>query len=156
MNGKTSLYAEWLKKNGMSTYPAEGTEMPPKQRILDGIKSHNEPAEWNGNKGFWVQADCAFEIASTATYAIELYRRDLANFDIGCSHNLHCDALKLQVPGSMPSAEDDKDKRIAELEEELRTIRTLTHIKNPLIPSQVTLYNMLVNIHHRCREVLKR
>ena len=65
-----------------------------RQRVRDSIISQNEQTEFEGQSGFWVQADCAFIPAITPQSAIEIYRRELSKANIGISHNFHCDALR--------------------------------------------------------------
>jgi len=67
--------------------------MTTRANILDGLTSQNEQAEFEGRKGFWVQADCVFIEAANAACAIDTYREDLSKARIGCSHNFACSAL---------------------------------------------------------------
>jgi hypothetical protein len=67
--------------------------MNKKERVISGIKSQNEPAEWEGRQGFWVQGDCVFVEASEPVAAINKYREELAAAKIACSHNLFCGDL---------------------------------------------------------------
>lgn len=63
-------------------------------QILLGLKEQNKPAEFEGRKGFWVQADAVFIEAENPTWAINNYRDELSRGKIGCSHNHFCDAIQ--------------------------------------------------------------
>lgn len=61
--------------------------------IIHGLGEQNEPATFEGRKGYWVQADCVFIEARDAATAIVKYRRELEMARIGCSHNHFCGSI---------------------------------------------------------------
>lgn len=63
-------------------------------QILSGLNGQNEPAEFEGRKGFWVQADAVFIESENPTWAINNYRDELSRGKVGCSHNHFCDAIQ--------------------------------------------------------------
>lgn len=63
-------------------------------QILSGLNGQNEPAEFEGRKGFWVQSDCIFIEANNPVWAINNYRDELSRNRIGCNHNHFCDAIQ--------------------------------------------------------------
>ena len=63
--------------------------------ILAGITTHNAPAEYQGQMGFWVQSSCVFITADRPEEAIEAYRRGVRDAEIGISHNWGCASINL-------------------------------------------------------------
>ena len=61
--------------------------------IIRGLGEQNEPATFEGRKGYWVQADCVFIEAGDAATAIVKYRHELEVARIGCSHNHFCGSI---------------------------------------------------------------
>lgn len=59
------------------------------QLILAGIGEQNEPAIWEGRKGFWVQGDCLFIEADSPQAAIAAYRKEI----VATSHNHFCGSI---------------------------------------------------------------
>ena len=70
---------------------------------MAGIRSQNEPAEFDGQRGFWVQGDCVFipeqDLQKCACgkvhigAAIQEYRMRMERGKIGISHNRFCGSL---------------------------------------------------------------
>lgn len=67
--------------------------MTRQQDILSGLKDQNEPAEYDGQRGFWVQGDCAFLSTNRPEDAIEQNRRRMSGAEIGISHNHFCGSI---------------------------------------------------------------
>lgn len=91
-------------------------------RILAGINTQNDPAEFDGRKGFWVQADAVFIEAENPSWAISRYRTQLAENNVACSHNHFC--------GSILHAKANKEtqsleRQLAEVRAEIDKARSL-------------------------------
>lgn len=69
------------------------TNLSRPERIIQGLTSQNEQAEFEGRKGFWVQGDAVFIEASNPVWAINNYRDELSKGKIGCSHNYGCSSI---------------------------------------------------------------
>lgn len=63
------------------------------RQILAGMRGQNERATFEGQEGFWVQADCIFVPARNASAAIMEYRRIFEGNHIACSHNHFCGSI---------------------------------------------------------------
>lgn len=109
----------------MTPNPTELRECPrdeasrPKQ-ILAGINYQNEPATFEGRKGFWVQADCVFIERSSPQAAIHTYRQDILRHSVACSHNHFCGSIMREKERFRA---DDLERENAELKAEIAKLR---------------------------------
>lgn len=71
-----------------------GLNMGRTDDILAGLNGQNEPAEFNGRKGYWIQAECVFIEAENPTWAINNYRDEMGRNKIACHHNYFCDSIQ--------------------------------------------------------------
>jgi hypothetical protein len=59
------------------------------------IKSHNEPAELNGVKGYYIQGECVFIPSENMQDCFIKYREEIGRAKIACYHNLACPSIRI-------------------------------------------------------------
>ncbi|TGE05588.1 hypothetical protein [Hymenobacter fodinae] len=82
------------------------------ERISQGLPAHtNEPAEYNGIRGYWVQSECVFIEGQDPSQAVMRFRKDFPTGSIAVGHNLGTDGvhsikLRKQLTDAQKVAED--------------------------------------------------
>ena len=64
------------------------------EQVVRGLRGQNEPAVFEGQKGFWVQGDAVFIRVATPEEAIQRYRDRLGRGTIMISHNHFCGSIQ--------------------------------------------------------------
>jgi hypothetical protein len=89
------------------------------QTILAGLRKQNEPAEFKGRKGFWVQGDCIFIEADSPQAAIVEYRKT----NVAISHNHFCGSIMREKERVNAVTKSESD--LAEMREERDRVRKI-------------------------------